>query len=60
MYIVEYHLYNYLHLTFYPDRSKEEGKYQEFIQSSTTTDPGHHMGKRQNHKKTSHTREPRG
>ena len=24
---------------------KEEGKYQELIQSSTTPDPGHHMGK---------------
>ena len=35
--------------------SKEEGKDQELIQSSTTPDPGHHMGKRQKHKKTSHT-----
>ena len=24
---------------------KEEGKYQESIQSSATPDPGHHMGK---------------
>ena len=27
--------------------SKEEGKDQESIQSSTTPDPGHHMGKTQ-------------
>ena len=60
MYIVEYLFYNYLHLTFYPDRSKEEGKYQETIQSSTTPDLVHDMGKRQTHKKTSLTREPRG
>ena len=26
-------------------QSKEEGKYQESIQSSTTPDPGHNMGK---------------
>ena len=26
-------------------QSKEEGKDQESIQSSTTPDPGHHMGK---------------
>ena len=46
-----------------PDRlinSKKEGKDQESIQSSTTPDPGHHMGKSQIHNKTSHTREPRG
>ena len=29
--------------TDYDDRSKEEGKDQESIQSSTTPDPGHHM-----------------
>ena len=38
-------------------KSKEEGKDQESIQSSTIFDPGHHMGKWQKHKKTSHTRE---
>ena len=27
------------------NKSKTEGKYQESIQSSTTPDPGHHMGK---------------
>ena len=32
---------------------------QESIQSSTTPDPGHHMGKWQKHKKTLHTRGPR-
>ena len=40
-------------------QSKEEGKDQESIQSSTRPDPGHHMGTRQKHKKTSHTREQR-
>ena len=40
-------------------QSKDEGKYQESIQSSSTPDPGHLMGKWQKHKKTSHTREPR-
>ena len=39
---------------------REEGKAQESIQSSTTLDPGHHMGKLQKHKETSHTRDPRG
>ena len=38
-------------------QSKEEGKSQESIQSSTTPDPGQHMGKWQKHKKTSRTRE---
>ena len=38
--------------------SKEVSKDQESIQSSNTPDPGHHMGKSQKHKKTSHTREP--
>ena len=28
-------------------KRKEEGKDQESIQSNTTPDPGHHMGKRQ-------------
>ena len=41
-------------------QSKEEGKDQESIQSSTTPDPGHHIGKMTQTKKTSHTREPRG
>ena len=40
-------------------QNKEEGKYQEPIQSNTTPDPGHHM-ESDRHKKTSHTREPRG
>ena len=31
--------------------SKEEGNDQESIQSNTTPDPGHHMGKCQKHKK---------
>ena len=38
--------------------SKEEGKHQESIQSSTTPDPGHHMGKWGKHMKTPQTREP--
>ena len=36
------------HLFFYSifhSKSKEEGKDQETIQSSTTPDPGYHMGK---------------
>ena len=37
---------------------KKEFKDQESIQSNTTPDAGHHMGKSQKHKKTSHTREP--
>ena len=55
-------------------KSKEEGKDQESIQSNTTPDPGHHMGKFPiwcpgsgvlfekvtKQKKTSHRREPRG
>ena len=41
-------------------QSKEECKYQESIQSSTTPDQVHHMGKSQKQKKTSHTSEPRG
>ena len=32
-------------LTFSRIKSKEEGKDQESIQSSTITDPGHHIGK---------------
>ena len=31
-------------------KRKEEGKYQELIQSSTTPDPRHHMGKWSKHK----------
>ena len=37
----------------------EEDKVQESIQLSTTSDPWHHIGKWQKHKKTSHTRKPR-
>ena len=40
-------------------QSKEEGKNQESIQSSTTPDPGHHVEKCQKHKKPPHIREPR-
>ena len=40
--------------------SKEEGKDQESIQSSTKPDLGHHVGKRQKLKKTLHTKEPKG
>ena len=39
-------------------QSKEEGRYQESIQSNTIPDPAHHMGKWQKHNITSHTREP--
>ena len=39
-------------------QSKEDGKDQESIQSSTT--PYHHMGKWQKHKEISNTKEPRG
>ena len=41
------------------NENKQEGKDQESIQSSTTPDPGHHMGRWQEHKGTSHTSEPR-
>ena len=42
--------------TFIMDKtSKEEGKYQESIQISTTPHLRHHMEKWQNHKETSHT-----
>ena len=41
-------------------KSKLGGKDQESMQSSTRPEPGDHMGKRQQKKKTSHTREPRG
>ena len=55
---------SFIHLTafrhFQSSQSKEEGKDQESIQSNTTPDPGHHMGERQKHKKTSHKRVPRG
>ena len=51
--------FSYQLFTFYGDsimklwifaniQRKEEGKDQESIQSSTTPDPGHHMGKRKN------------
>ena len=42
--------------------SKEEGKYQELIQSSTTPDPGLRTphGKVTKYKKTSHRQQPRG
>ena len=39
---------------------KEEGNYRESIQTNTTSDPKHCMGKRQKHKKMTNTREPRG
>ena len=42
----------------YDHLSKNEGKDQELIQSSTTPDPGHHIGKLQKPKKTSHTISP--
>ena len=46
----------------HPDLSmeEEEGKDQESKQSNTIRELGHHMGKLQKHKKTSHTREQRG
>ena len=40
--------------------SKEDGKYQESIQLSTTPDLGHHMGSEKKHKNASHTKGPRG
>ena len=40
--------------------SKEEGEDQASIQSSTTPDPGHRIGKGQKHQKTQYTREPIG
>ena len=39
-------------------QSKEEGKDQESIQTSTTPDPGHHMTKQLKHKKTPPNRRP--
>ena len=39
------------------NQSEEEGKDQESIQSSTTADPEHHMGKLHKHNKTQHTQE---
>ena len=39
------------------NKSKEEGKDQEWIQSSTTPCPGHHMGKWEKHKKRSYIRD---
>ena len=39
---------------------KEQCNDQALIQSSTTPDPGHRMGKWLKHNKTSHTGEPRG
>ena len=38
-------------------KSKEEGIYQESIQSCTTPDTGHHMGMRQKHNKKHLTHE---
>ena len=38
----------------------KQGKDQGSIQSSTTPDPRYHKRKRQKHRKTSHTREPKG
>ena len=40
--------------------SKEGAKDQESIESKTTPELGHHVGKWQKHKKTSHAREPGG
>ena len=40
-------------------KSKEVGNDQESIQSSTTSYPRHHIGKRQNHQESSHIGEPR-
>ena len=40
-------------------KSKKDGKDQEMIQSSTTPDPGYHMGKLQKYNKH-HQQEPRG
>ena len=42
-----------------PTYSKEEGKCQKSIQSSTTPDPGHHTGKWQNTRKH-HIQESQG
>ena len=43
------------------EQSKEEGKGQESIQSSTAHDPGHGMlMEGDKNKETSHTKEPRG
>ena len=39
--------------------SKEKGKDKYSIQSSTTPDPRHHMGKCQKHEKIQYRREPR-
>ena len=39
---------------------REEGKDQRSIQSRSSPDFEHHMGQWQKHKKTQHTREPRG
>ena len=39
--------------------STKDGRYQETIQSSTTPDPGYHMGKKQKYSKH-HQQEPRG
>ena len=39
------------------DKSKEEGNDQKSIQSSTSSDPGHRMGKWQNIKKKHHIQE---
>ena len=50
---------NCIDLRISGSQSKEEGKYQDLIQLSTTPDPGYHMRKWQRHKKTSQTREPR-
>ena len=39
----DFGMYLFGPLPFLTHLSKEEGKYQESIQSSTTPDPGHHM-----------------
>ena len=45
-------LKQYLCCEIVGNQNKEEGKDQELIQSNTTPDPGHTMGKWQKHKKT--------
>ena len=41
------------------NQCKKDGKDQETIQSSTTPDPGYHMGRKQKYNKH-HQQEPRG
>ena len=58
------------HATYFPNAPRrstllqtgfsKESKDQESMQSSTISDPRYYMGKWQNYKEASHTREPRG